>query len=1380
MANLLKRMTWLLIGVFIVSCLLMITPVAAKSVSLTGIVTDSITGLPVSGATITVHGTGVTTNSVSSGSDGHYSLVFSVSSYIYAALCDIHKDGYVESNNNPIAFLGSSTSKDYKLAPVLRTLTGTVTDSITGQPVSNATISVHGYETTSNNTQSDSDGHYSVDFQTSGSLAVPFCDIHKDGYVENNNNLISLSGSVISKDYRLTPVLRTLTGTVTDSITGQPVSNATISVHGYETTSNNTLSDSDGYYSLDFQTSGSLAVPLCDIHKDGYVENNNNLISLSGSVISKDYRLTPVLRTLTGTVTDSITGQPVSNATISVHGYETTSNNTQSDSDGHYSVDFQTSGSLAVPLCDIHKDGYVENNNNLISLSGSVISKDYKLTPVLRTLTGTVTDSQSGQPVSNATISIHGYKTTSNNTSSDSDGHYSLDFQTSDSLAVPLCDIHKNGYVENNNNLISLSGSVISKDFQLTLTQTLNGTVVDRFTGLPVSNAKILINGNQVTSTGNGSFTLSNVTPTVVDINGNALNVLASNTYWSHSSLFSYSSAELQRGSKDLGTIELTPYLAGYVTNSANQPVSGAHITLTVHSLVVTSGSATSDNSGYYLSQLEIPDGLVLTNISSVNLTVMKDGYLPYSTELGASDFLNPSLHNITFTPIALNNCTPDHAETNNTSVSFTLTTSGIISPQEVRLVKAGQTNITAGSVAMTPDRNAITGTFNLRNAALGDWGIVVVNGDGAEVKWAGTFTILQQLVANFTANTTAGNRQLPVQFTDLSTGSPISWLWEFGDGNSSMEQSPVHIYTDAGNYTVNLTATNAGGSNTTAKTNYITVRAPVPPTTAPTTTAPTTAPATTVPTRIPTTIPTTIPVTPTPTATVPPLVANFSANVTAGQTPLAVQFTDATTGLVRQYFWQFGDGGASFDKNPVHTYSAAGKYTISLFVIDQNGWQVKTNEQYITVTAPGTPTVSPTVTTTVTATTPAPTTTTTITPIVTKTIPVTPTVAPLPIANFVVTYQSGAGSMGIQVTDASTNATVVKYDLGDGTTTAYKNFKYTYWQPGTYTVKLIATNDAGSSTKTVTVTVPAGSPTTTTVSPTVTVTTPAPTMTTVSPTTTMTTPVTPTVTSTFTPTPTPTIPNLPVANFTVTFPGGIGSMGIQITNTAVNATSVHYNLGDGATTAYPNFTYSYWQPGNYTINQTATNAAGSSNKTIMVTVPVGSIPTTIPPTIPTTTVSPTVTVTGSAFDGLHTIPGTLQAEDYDLGGEGVAYHDTTPGNEGGVYRHDDVDIEQLDTDGSPNVGWIRAGEWLGYTVNVSTAGTYTAGFRVASSHTGSSVQMYVDDGTTPVATVSVPNTGDWPVFQTVQVPVTLPAGTHRLKFSFPTDFVNINWISFA
>lgn len=84
--------------------------------------------------------------------------------------------------------------------------------------------------------------------------------------------------------------------------------------------------------------------------------------------------------------------------------------------------------------------------------------------------------------------------------------------------------------------------------------------------------------------------------------------------------------------------------------------------------------------------------------------------------------------------------------------------------------------------------------------------------------------------VANFTANTTSGTAPLTVQFSDTSTNTPTSWLWNFGDGTSSTSRNPSHQYTAAGSYTVALTATNAAGSDTETKTAYVTVTAPTLP----------------------------------------------------------------------------------------------------------------------------------------------------------------------------------------------------------------------------------------------------------------------------------------------------------------------------------------------------------------------------------------------------------------------------------------------------------------------------------------------------------------------------------------------------------------------
>src|SRR5436309_8367250 len=77
-------------------------------------------------------------------------------------------------------------------------------------------------------------------------------------------------------------------------------------------------------------------------------------------------------------------------------------------------------------------------------------------------------------------------------------------------------------------------------------------------------------------------------------------------------------------------------------------------------------------------------------------------------------------------------------------------------------------------------------------------------------------------------------------------------------------------------------------------------------------------------------------------------------------------------------------------------------------------------------------------------------------------------------------------------------------------------------------------------------------------------------------------------------------------------------------------------------------------------------------------------------------------------------VPGTIQAESFDNGGEGVGYHDSGPNNMGGAFRSGGVDIENA-AGGGYDIAWIAAGEWLNYTVNVASAGTYTIQVRVAS-----------------------------------------------------------------
>jgi len=145
-------------------------------------------------------------------------------------------------------------------------------------------------------------------------------------------------------------------------------------------------------------------------------------------------------------------------------------------------------------------------------------------------------------------------------------------------------------------------------------------------------------------------------------------------------------------------------------------------------------------------------------------------------------------------------------------------------------------------------------------------------------------------------------------------------------------------------------------------------------------------------------------------------------------------------------------------------------------------------------------------------------------------------------------------------------------------------------------------------------------------------------------------------------------------------------------------------------------------------------------------------------------------------------IPGTVQAENYDTGGQGVAYDASSTNGSANSYRSDGVDLEATtDTGGGDDLGWTTGGQWFNYTVNVATAGTYTVTFRVASQN-GVTDAFHISNssGTDLSGTISVPTTGGWQTWTNVTATVTLPAGVQTLTVNQDNAGWNINWISFT
>jgi hypothetical protein len=130
--------------------------------------------------------------------------------------------------------------------------------------------------------------------------------------------------------------------------------------------------------------------------------------------------------------------------------------------------------------------------------------------------------------------------------------------------------------------------------------------------------------------------------------------------------------------------------------------------------------------------------------------------------------------------------------------------------------------------------------------------------------------------------------------------------------------------------------------------------------------------------------------------------------------------------------------------------------------------------------------------------------------------------------------------------------------------------------------------------------------------------------------------------------------------------------------------------------------------------------------------------------------------------------PITIQAEDYDLGGQGIAYNDTTATNIGGQYRTSEgVDIKTIaGTTGQYRISDAINGEWMEYTTDVSATGTYLMEFRVGNRDPGSTFHVEIN-GVNVTGAMSVPDTDSFDAFATISKSLTLSAGTQVLRFVF-------------
>ncbi|MEA3361562.1 MAG: PKD domain-containing protein [Thermodesulfobacteriota bacterium] len=260
--------------------------------------------------------------------------------------------------------------------------------------------------------------------------------------------------------------------------------------------------------------------------------------------------------------------------------------------------------------------------------------------------------------------------------------------------------------------------------------------------------------------------------------------------------------------------------------------------------------------------------------------------------------------------------------------------------------------------------------------------------------------------VASATGTPLSGEAPLSVLFNGSGTdsdGSIVEYAWDFGDGATSSAQNPSHTYSSDGTYTTTLTVTDNDGATRNATVSIsVSEKTQYSPT------------------------------------------AEISLDKSTGTAPLIVNFSGAGSdidGYISFFNWDFGDGTTSSSQNPSHTYSAAGTYTATLTVTDDDG-------------ATGNATVS-----------------------ITGYAP-----NQLPVASASGTPLSGEAPLSVLFngsgTDSDGSILAYAWDFGDGATSSAQNPPHTYNTAGSYTAILTVTDDDGSTaTKNLTISVSAPSP---------------------------------------------------------------------------------------------------------------------------------------------------------------------------------------------------------------------------------------------------------------------------------------------------------------
>ncbi|MCX5922732.1 MAG: carboxypeptidase regulatory-like domain-containing protein [Candidatus Dependentiae bacterium] len=396
-------------------CVCLAPHYASAAAIIAGTVTDSVTGLPISGALVEAFRGNQVRYSTTTIGDGTYSLS-GIEPSVYTLI--ISAPGYQTQSVGVNPRNGQVTIVDIALVPNGGTISGTVTNAITTLPIAGATIEVFQDNTLIGQATTNGSGGYSVPNLAPGNYVVLATAAGFESHVEGANVQVS---AITVVDFALATTPGSIAGTITDSVSTNPIVGAVVQVFDGTILVNFADTDGSGNYTFADLAPGSYTVVASAAD---YQSKAVGAIVVASATTTVDIALNSNPGSITGLVTNAANGAGIAGSVVEVFQNHTFIASALTDENGNYSITGLAAGDYIV-VAGATNFGTASTGATVTANNSTVV--DFVLSGVFGSISGTVTDATTTDPIAGVTIGIFDGPEFLVSVITDANGNYQVD-----------------------------------------------------------------------------------------------------------------------------------------------------------------------------------------------------------------------------------------------------------------------------------------------------------------------------------------------------------------------------------------------------------------------------------------------------------------------------------------------------------------------------------------------------------------------------------------------------------------------------------------------------------------------------------------------------------------------------------------------------------------------------------------------------------------------------------------------------------------------------------------------------------------------------------------------------------------------------------------